>query len=104
MDVKQFAGDFADEMVAVAPQPYVATMTKANGRGRSSLITSTTITRPRPSPTMMSARPGAPVAVPLSRDELKGLKSANAFAMKDVLKRLKHRKPPAPPTGQTLHT
>ena len=48
------------------------------------------------------ARPGAPVAVPLPWDELNGLKSANAFTMKDVLKRLKNRKPPAPSKGQVL--
>jgi len=48
------------------------------------------------------ARPGAPVAVPLSWDELKGLKAANAFTIKNVLKRLKNRKPPAPPKGQVL--
>jgi bifunctional non-homologous end joining protein LigD len=48
------------------------------------------------------ARPGAPVAVPLSWDELRGLKSANAFTMKDVLKRLKNRKAPVAPKGQIL--
>jgi DNA primase len=40
--------------------------------------------------------------MPLSWEELKELKAANAFTMKDVLKRLKNRKPPAPPKGQVL--
>jgi DNA primase len=42
------------------------------------------------------------VAVPLAWEELKGLKSASAFTMKDVLKRLKNRKPPAQSKGQVL--
>ncbi len=37
------------------------------------------------------ARPGAPVAVPLEWSELKGLKAASEFTMKDVLKRLKNK-------------
>ena len=48
------------------------------------------------------ARPGAPVAVPLEWEELKKLESASAFTMKDVLKRLKNRRPPAQPRGQVL--
>ena len=34
------------------------------------------------------ARPGAPVALPLEWKELKTLKSASQFTMRDVLKRL----------------
>ncbi len=37
------------------------------------------------------ARPGAPVAMPLEWKELKSLKSASQFTMKDVLKRLKNK-------------
>jgi bifunctional non-homologous end joining protein LigD len=101
--VKQFAGEFAQEMVAAVPQAYVATMTKAKRTGKIFIdyfrndYTATAI-----ADYGVRARPGAPVAVVLAWDELKGLKAANAFTMKDVLKRLKNRKPPAPPKGQVL--
>ena len=101
--VKQFAGDFANQMVAAAPQAYVATMTKAKRTGKIFIdyfrndYTATAI-----ADYGVRARPGAPVAVPLSWDELDGLQAANAFTIKDVLKRLKNRKPPAPPKGQML--
>jgi LigD, primase-polymerase domain/ATP dependent DNA ligase domain len=101
--VKQFAGDFADEMVAAVPDAYVATMTKSKRMGKIFIdyfrndYTATAI-----ADYGVRARPGAPVAVPLSWDELRRLKSANAFTIKDVLKRLKNRKPPVPPKGQVL--
>jgi bifunctional non-homologous end joining protein LigD len=101
--VKQFAGELAQEMVAAVPQAYVATMTKAKRTGKIFIdyfrndYTATAI-----ADYGVRARPGAPVAVVLAWDELKGLKAANAFTMKDVLKRLKNRKPPAPPKGQVL--
>ena len=41
------------------------------------------------------ARPGAPVALPLDWKELKTLKSASQFTMRDVLKRLGRKNPPA---------
>lgn len=102
-EVKEFAGELAHEMVAAAPQAYVATMTKSKRTGKIFIdyfrndYTATAI-----ADYGVRARPGAPVAVPLAWDELKGLKSANAFTLKDVLKRLKNRKPPAPPKGQVL--
>ena len=101
--VKQFAGDFADEMVAAVPDAYVATMTKSKRTGKIFIdyfrndYTATAI-----ADYGVRARPGAPVAMPLSWDELRRLKSANAFTIKDVLKRLKNRKPPVPPKGQVL--
>jgi bifunctional non-homologous end joining protein LigD len=101
--VKQFAGEFAQEMVAAVPQAYVATMTKAKRTGKIFIdyfrndYTATAI-----ADYGVRARPGAPVAVPLAWDELKGLKAANTFTMKDVLKRLKNRKPPPPLKGQIL--
>lgn len=101
--VKQFAGDFADEMVAAVPDAYVATMTKSKRMGKIFIdyfrndYTATAI-----ADYGVRARPGAPVAVPLSWDELRRLKSANAFTIKDVLKRLKNRKPRVPPKGQVL--
>jgi bifunctional non-homologous end joining protein LigD len=47
---------------------------------------------------------GAPVAVPLEWKELKSLKSASQFTMKDVLKRLKGKKPEivSAQSGQSL--
>jgi bifunctional non-homologous end joining protein LigD len=48
------------------------------------------------------ARPGAPVALPLSWKELDDLASASQFTMKDVLARLKRKKPPVMPRPQRL--
>jgi bifunctional non-homologous end joining protein LigD len=101
--VKQFAGAFADDMVAATPQAYIATMSKAKRTGKIFIdyfrndYTATAI-----ADYGVRARSGAPVAVPLSWNELDGLKSANTFTMKDVLKRLKNRKPPPPLKGQVL--
>ena len=101
--VKAFGGAVADEMVAAAPEAYIATMSKAKRTGKIFIdyfrndYTATAI-----ADYGVRARPGAPVAVPLAWEELKGLKSASAFTMKDVLKRLKNQKPPAQPKGQVL--
>ena len=101
--VKAFGAAVAEEMVSAAPEAYVATMSKAKRTGKIFLdyfrndYTATAI-----ADYGVRARPGAPVAVPLAWDELKGLKSASAFTMKDVLKRLKTRKPPARSKGQVL--
>jgi bifunctional non-homologous end joining protein LigD len=48
------------------------------------------------------ARPGAPVALPISWKELDDLESGSQFTMKDVLTRLKRKKPPAVPGTQRL--
>ena len=102
-EVKSFAGAVADEMVHDAPDAYVATMSKAKRVGKIFVdyfrndYTATAI-----ADYGVRARPGAPVAVPLEWDELKGLKSPSQFRMADVLKRLKHRKPGAKPKGQAL--
>jgi NAD(P)-dependent dehydrogenase (short-subunit alcohol dehydrogenase family) len=50
------------------------------------------------------ARAGAPVAVPLEWDGLRSRKSASQFTLKDVMKNLKDRKPPAKPAGQVLYS
>jgi len=92
--VKSFAASVAAEMAATAPQAYVATMSKAK---RTSKIfvdyfrndyTATAI-----ADYSVRARPGAPVASPLEWNELRNLKSASQFTMKDVLQRLKNKKP-----------
>jgi bifunctional non-homologous end joining protein LigD len=92
--VKSFAASVAAEMVAAAPQAYIATMSKAKRTGKIFIdyfrndYTATAI-----ADYSVRARPGMPVAVPLEWDELKSLKSASQFTMKDVLKRLKNKKP-----------
>jgi len=102
-EVKDFGAAVAEEMVAAAPQAYIATMSKAKRTGKIFIdyfrndYTATAI-----ADYGVRARPGAPVAVPLVWEELKGLESASSFTMKDVLKRLKNRKPPAQPKGQVI--
>ena len=104
-EVKAFAAAVAEDMVASVPEAYVATMTKAKRTGKIFIdyfrndYTATAI-----ADYGVRARPGAPVAVPLEWGELKSLQAANQFSMKDVLKRIKNRKPPPAPKGQRLPT
>ena len=101
--VKAFAAGLAHEMVAAVPAAYVATMTKAKRNGKIFIdffrndYTATAI-----ADYAVRARPGAPVALPLSWKELDDLESASQFTMKDVLARLKRKKPPAMPPPQRL--
>ena len=101
--VKAFAAALAEEMVAAAPEAYVATMSKAKRNGKIFIdyfrndYTATAI-----ADYAVRARPGAPVALPLAWKELDELESASQFTMKDVLKRLKRKKPPAVPPPQRL--
>ena len=96
--VKAFAAALAHEMVAAVPSAYVATMTKAKRNGKIFIdffrndYTATAI-----ADYAVRARPGAPVALPLSWKELDDLESGSQFTMKDVLARLKRKKPPAVP-------
>jgi bifunctional non-homologous end joining protein LigD len=93
-EVKAFAATVADEMVAAAPEAYIATMSKAKRTGKIFIdyfrndYTATAI-----ADYSVRARPGAPVAVPLDWEELKSLKAADQFTIKDVLARLKNKKP-----------
>jgi bifunctional non-homologous end joining protein LigD len=102
-EVKAFGAAVAEEMVSAAPEAYIATMSKAKRTEKIFIdyfrndYTATAI-----ADYGVRARPGAPVAVPLAWKELRGLKSASAFTMKDVLKRLKNRKPLAQRRGQVL--
>lgn len=101
--VKSFASTVAHEMVAAAPSAYIATMAKAKRSGKIFIdffrndYTATAI-----ADFSVRARPGAPVALPLSWKELDGIESASQFTMKDVLARLKRKKPPAIPRPQRL--
>jgi len=96
-DVKSFAAVVANEMVETAPEAYVATMTKAKRKGKIFVdyfrndYTATAI-----ADYAVRAHPGAPVALPLEWKELHTLKSASQFTIKDVLKRLARKRPPAP--------
>ncbi len=95
--VKTFAGSLAQEMVLATPEAYIATMTKAKRTGKIFIdyfrndYTATAI-----ADYGVRARPGAPVALPLDWKELKTLKSASQFTMKDVLKRMNGKKPESP--------
>jgi bifunctional non-homologous end joining protein LigD len=91
--VKSFAASIAEEMVAATPQAYIATMSKLK-RAEKIFIdylrndyTATAI-----ADYAVRARPGAPVAVPLEWKELKDLKAADQFTMKNVLTRVKNKK------------
>jgi bifunctional non-homologous end joining protein LigD len=102
--VKQFAAAIAEEMVAAAPEAYVATMSKAKRTGKIFIdffrndYTATAI-----ADYAVRARPGGPVALPIDWKELKDLGSASQFTMKDVLARLKGKKKALPaPSGQTI--
>jgi bifunctional non-homologous end joining protein LigD len=92
--VKAYAGSVAEEMVAAAPEAYVATMSKAKRTGKIFIdyfrndYTATAI-----ADYGVRARPGAPVALPLEWKELDSLKSASQFVMKDVLQRIKGKRP-----------
>jgi bifunctional non-homologous end joining protein LigD len=92
-------------MVAATPEVYIATMSKAKRLGKIFIdyfrndYTATAI-----ADYGVRARPGAPVALPIDWKELKNLKSASQFTIKDVLKRVsaKGAKGPPRPKGQTL--
>lgn len=104
-EVKAFAGAIADEMVAATPDAYIATMRKAKRTGKIFIdyfrndYTATAI-----ADYGVRARPGAPVALPLEWKELKNLKSASQFTMKDAVARLKRKRSGSQPdpVGQSL--
>jgi bifunctional non-homologous end joining protein LigD len=93
-DVKSFAAALAEEMVAAAPEAYIATMSKAKRADKIFIdyfrndYTATAI-----ADYGVRAWPGAPVALPIDWKELKDLKSASQFTIKDVLMRLKGKRP-----------
>ena len=101
--VKSFAGSLANEMVAAAPDAYIATMSKAKRTGKIFIdyfrndYTATAI-----ADYGVRARPGAPVALPIEWKELRNLQSADQFTMKDVLKRAKGKRARLPVPPQTL--
>jgi bifunctional non-homologous end joining protein LigD len=84
-------------MVKAAPEAYVATMTKAKRHGKIFVdyfrndYAATSI-----ADYAVRARPGAPVAVPLHWEELKDLRTAHDFSIRDVLERIEREKPVVP--------
>jgi bifunctional non-homologous end joining protein LigD len=88
-DVKGFAGALAEQVAGLDPNRFVATMSKArrkgrifidyfrNGRGATAIA-----------PYSTRARGAAPVAVPVSWEELKTIPAASVFKLKDMAARL----------------
>jgi bifunctional non-homologous end joining protein LigD len=102
--VKSFAAALAEEMVAATPEAYVATMSKAKRTDKIFIdyfrndYTATAI-----ADYSVRARAGAPIAAPVEWKELRGLKSASQFTMKDVLMRCKGKRPkPASRISQSI--
>jgi bifunctional non-homologous end joining protein LigD len=89
---RDFCDRFAHDMEARAPAKYVATMSKAkrtgrifidwlrNGRGATAVASWS-----------LRARPGAPVAMPVTWDEFAGVRAPNRFKLRDALKRIDAR-------------
>ncbi len=87
--VKLFAKTFAHGLATREPDRYTATMSKAKRKGR---IFIDWLRNERGAtaiaPYSIRARPGAPVAVPVTWDELEKLSGANLFSLGDMEKRL----------------
>ncbi|MFN0264205.1 DNA ligase D [Tepidamorphus sp. 3E244] len=87
--LKTFSKTFATLMSEAEPKRYIATMSKAKRKGR---IFIDWLRNERGStaiaPYSVRARTGAPVAVPVTWDELSSLRAASKFKTKDALKRL----------------
>ncbi len=84
-EVKSFAGAFAEQVAALDPKRFVATMTKAKRKGKIFIDYfrnhrgATAI-----APYSARARGHAPIATPVSWDELKTIPAASAFKLKDM--------------------
>lgn len=93
-EFKQFAGDVAEQVAALDPKRFVANMSKAkrkgrifidylrNGRGATAIA-----------PYSPRAKGTAPIAVPVSWDELRTIPAANVFKLKDMHARLNEPDP-----------
>jgi bifunctional non-homologous end joining protein LigD len=93
-EFKQFASDVAEQIERLDPKRFIANMSKAkrkgrifidylrNGRGATAIA-----------PYSPRARGTAPIAVPVSWDELKTIPSASVFKLKDMHARLNERDP-----------
>ena len=86
---KAFTRAFAEALVKIAPARFVATAGEHNRENRifiDFLRNARGATAIAPYSTR--ARPGAPVALPVSWDELEGLPAGNALCVPAVLKRI----------------
>lgn len=92
-DVKRFARGIADTLAEHAPKRYVATASKAQRRGR---IFVDYLRNERGAtaiaPYSSRARSGAPVAAPVTWDELKRIDAANAYTVTSMPQRLARQK------------
>ena len=92
--VKSFAKSLSVKLAEAAPDRYTATMSKAKRKGR---IFIDWLRNERGStaiaPFSVRARPGAPVALPVTWDELRTLKAANGFSLDAALARSKEPDP-----------
>mgnify|MGYP000365610509 CR=1 FL=1 len=99
--VTVFARTIATYLAGRKPDRYVATMSKAKRKGK---IFVDWLRNDRGStaiaPYSVRARQGAPVAVPVTWDELKTIKSANCFGMAEARDRLKRPCPLQAATGR----
>lgn len=99
--VTDFARDLAAALAAREPERFVATMSKAKRVGRifvdwlRNQAGATAIC-----PYSPRAREGAPVAVPVTWDELARLRGAAVFGLAEAVERAAH--PPARPAGVAL--
>lgn len=88
--VKLFSKTFAHVLAEKHPDRYTATMSKSKRKGR---IFIDYLRNERGStavaPYSLRARKGAPVAVPVTWDELSGLEAANVFTLGDIAARMK---------------
>ena len=84
-----FTRSFADAMVSERPNDFVATLSKAKRSGKI-LLDYLRNNRTNTSVAAFSirARPGAPVSMPISWDELDASPKGDAFTMHDVVSRL----------------
>lgn len=90
-EVKQFARNVADRMVAAAPDHFIGTMSKAARRGK---IFIDYLRNERGSTAVVAystrARAGAPVSTPVSWQELGRLKGPQQFTVANLLQRLRN--------------
>lgn len=89
-EIKDFAGNLARRIAADRPDSYVAAMSKAkragrvfidhfrNARGATAIM-----------PFSPRARPGAPLAWPVTWEDLPGLRAANQFRLRDAMSLLR---------------
>ncbi|SEQ33308.1 ATP-dependent DNA ligase LigD phosphoesterase module /ATP-dependent DNA ligase LigD polymerase module [Devosia sp. YR412] len=93
-DVKAFCKGIAQRLADREPDRFVATMSKAKRKGKLFIDYlrnergSTAI-----APWSPRSREGAPVAVPISWDELDGIKAANQFSLADAAERARQPDP-----------